>query len=371
MKHTDSRSRRASATHTVTAEQWLARRDRGLSPAEQQEFDRWIRDPAHARSLAELEGPFAALDRLAALRPPADAAPDPDLLNAPRRSSLAPRPRAIAWGAIGFAAAAAMVFGVLPNVRTLLAPPPAVERTVLVRHAAEELTLPDGSTVALKPGSRVESVFTREERRVRLVAGDAHFDVVKDATRPFIVEAGQVAVRAVGTAFTVSASAATVEVVVTEGRVRVDDTGGRSLLETTTSPPDPTTKATASASHPLGESLLAAGHSVVIPVAAGTPSPAASTVATPESLERATAWKTAWLEFSEMPLAEVVREFNRHARSATQRVLKVANSATGRVLVSGTFRADGTEAFVRLLKSSFGIDATARADGSVVLIMPE
>ncbi len=371
MKRTDSRSRQAAATGSVTAEQWLARRDRGLSPAEKQEFDQWIRDPAHARSLAELEGPFAALDRLAALRPTGVTAPDADLLEVRPRPATARRVRAATWSAIGLAAAAAIVFGVLPNVRPRLAPPPASERAVVVRHAAEELTLPDGSTVALKPGSRVESAFTREERRVRLVAGDAHFAVAKDPTRPFIVEVGQVAVRAVGTAFTVSASAATVEVVVTEGRVRVDDTGGRNLLEATASPPAPTTEATAASAHSLGESLLAAGRSVVIPVAAGTPSPAASTVATPEALERATAWKTAWLEFSEMPLAEVVREFNRHSRSATQRILKVTNAATGRVLVSGTFRADGTEAFVRLLKSSFGLDATARSDGSVVLVMPE
>lgn len=371
MKRTPSRSGRTSAGGTATAEQWLARRDRGLSPAEQQEFDQWIRVPAHARSLAELEGPFTALDRLAALRPTGAAAPDADLLRTPGRRSPTRKPRALTWVAVGLAAAAAIIFGLRPDVRQPFAPAPATERAVVVRHAAEELALPDGTNVALKPGSRVESVFTREERRVRLVAGDAHFAVAKDATRPFIVEVGNVAVRAVGTAFTVSASAATVEVVVTEGRVRVDDTGGRSLLETTPSMPAPATAAPSSASHPLGESLLAAGHSVVIPVAAGLPSPAVTTVATPEALERATAWTTAWLEFSEMPLAEVVREFNRNSRSPTQRILKVANSTTGRVLVSGTFRADGTEAFVRLLKSSFGLDAVARADGTVVLVMPE
>jgi len=56
---------------------------------------------------------------------------------------------------------------------------------------------------------------------VRLVRGEAHFTVAKNPARPFIVEAGGVAVRAVGTAFDVRHADGAIEVLVTEGKVHV------------------------------------------------------------------------------------------------------------------------------------------------------
>jgi transmembrane sensor len=53
-------------------------------------------------------------------------------------------------------------------------------------------------------------------------SGEAHFFVEKDPQRPFVVNAAGIDVRAVGTAFNVRIDPAAVEVLVTEGRVRVD-----------------------------------------------------------------------------------------------------------------------------------------------------
>lgn len=333
------------------AAQWLARRDRGLSAEEQIAFDRWRRDSANAREFAELEGPFAALDRAAQLQPAEGAWIDKDLLARGRRRTS----RRAVWLASALGAAAAIAFAVFSlDDWPRHAPASATPRGVVVRHAPVRLALPDGSTVEFKPGTRVETDFTPQERRLRLSAGDAHFTVAKDATRPFIVAVGPVAVRAVGTAFTISASAATVEVLVTEGRVCVDDGEGRSLI------------AHEAAAVELVPGLDA-GQRVVIPVKVGQPVSTAVMAATAETLERAAAWRSVWLEFSDMPLAAVAREFNRQAGEYRQPQLRAIDELTGRVLVSGTFRADGVEAFVRLLHSSFGIHATREADGALTL----
>jgi transmembrane sensor len=331
---------------------WLARRDRGFTAAERVQFEGWLAHPAHAQAWREIEGPFAALDRAARLRPRDGSTPDPDLLLA---GSARRRPGAPLWLAGGIAAAAAvLVFGVLP-LSGPVAPTPNPARSLVVRNAPERITLPDGSFIELKAGTRVEPAFTATERRVRLPGGEAHFVVAKDAIRPFVVVIDDVEVRAVGTAFTIHASAATVEVVVTEGRVRVDDRAGRTLVNLP--------HAAAADTPPL----LDAGHFVVIPTAGPNRAPAPVQPATSEVLERSAAWRSAWLEFGDTPLADVVREFNRHGARHSNLILKLANEATGQVLVSGAFRADSAEAFVRLLESSFGITATPGTDGSVLL----
>ena len=328
---------------------WLARLDRGLTPAEQATFAAWRARPEKARAWAELEGPFRALDRAAQLRPRDGSSPDPDL--------LLPRPtvseRTGTWSVlVAGVAAAALAIGLFTAGPRPAESPPAA-RGVVVRNIPAQVVLPDGSLISFKAGTRVEPLYSASERRVRLSAGEAHFTVSKDAQRPFIVVTGSVEVRAVGTAFTVTASTAEVQVVVTEGRVRVDDDAGRNLVTPAV---------------PAAAAALDAGQFVVIPVVADAPAaPVPVQTASRAVLENAEAWRAAWLEFGDTPLADVVREFNRHGARHSNLVLKVTDESTGRVLVSGAFRADSASAFVRLLESTFGIDATRASDGSVWL----
>jgi ferric-dicitrate binding protein FerR (iron transport regulator) len=67
-------------------------------------------------------------------------------------------------------------------------------------------TLPDGSKVWLNAGSRLDYTleFGRKTRVVKLT-GEAFFDVKTDSTKPFIVRAGKLAIKAYGTAFNVKA----------------------------------------------------------------------------------------------------------------------------------------------------------------------
>ena len=69
-----------------------------------------------------------------------------------------------------------------------------------------EFNLPDGSTVWLNKGSRLfySNDLKGRLREVRL-EGEGYFDVAKDIEHPFIVHAGDMAIKVLGTRFTVSA----------------------------------------------------------------------------------------------------------------------------------------------------------------------
>lgn len=309
---------------------WLARRDRGLTAAEQDAFLQWLRaDPHHRAAIARLDRAWGALDALAAWQPADATRPNPDLL-APARPG---RVRSLSWwsacAGAGLAAAVALIF-VWPS------PPPAESASPGVRVVPrpEQQALADGSVAEVNHGGRLELAFGAAERRVRLREGEVHLTVAKDATRPFVVEAGGVTVRALGTAFNVRRDRDTVEVIVTEGRVQVESPGGS---------PVP----------------VAAGEQTrVEPGERPVVSPA-----DPAAVARGLAWRTVRLEFEALPLESVIVEFNlRNARQLT-----IGDAAAGRVKVAGTFRADEPEAFARLLEASFGIAVERRTEGAWIL----
>lgn len=87
--------------------------------------------------------------------------------------------------------------------------------------AYQRTVLEDSSSVVLSPSSSM-SVRFGDTRAVQL-DGEAYFEVEHDAQRPFVIEAGDVQVTVLGTAFTVNAfdTARTVLVRVREGRVQL------------------------------------------------------------------------------------------------------------------------------------------------------
>lgn len=329
---------------------WLARRDRGFTAEEQDRYFEWLRaDLRHGAAVAQLEKTWGALDALAGWRPAHSARPNPDLLASPPAVAPVAMSNWAGWrrSAVGALAAAAMFGLVLWGYRSTVQPPES-QGTVRVILPPERLTLADGTVVDLNHGGKIETDFTAELRRVRLVSGEAHFTVAKNPARPFVVDAGGVAVRAVGTAFGVRRASGEVEVLVTEGKVQVERPvvpSERAALKPE-SPPTP----------------LVAGERAVVHTAAPERPPVVAAVSAQE-ISRALAWQGVRLEFAALPLAQVVAEFN--LRNPQQ--LVVGDAATGRLRVGGSFRADHVEAFVRLLEASFGVVAERRADGALEL----
>jgi transmembrane sensor len=84
------------------------------------------------------------------------------------------------------------------------------------------VALRDGSVVSLNTQSELLVEFSESVRGVRLVRGEALFNVAKNASRPFLVSAGDTRVKVVGTSFTVRRLEANpVQVLVREGIVEV------------------------------------------------------------------------------------------------------------------------------------------------------
>jgi transmembrane sensor len=318
----------------VAAAAWLARRDRGFTPAEQDEFLLWLAaDPRHRAEMARIGRSWRALDGLAAWQPADGTAPNPDLLAPP-----SPRPparwRRLLWpaGALAASGLACAVWLGWPDAPPAAAPAPLAGLRVIPRP--EPLALEDGSVAEVNHGGRMELAFGAGERRVRLTGGEVHFTVKRDPGRPFVVEAGNVTVRAVGTAFSVHRTPAGVEVLVTEGRVEVKSSVGAPV--------------------PVGVGERARIGADLRPAVGA---------AQPEMVERALAWRAVRLEFDGLPLAAVVTEFN--LRNVLQ--LEIGDGPAGRLRVAGTFRADKPEAFARLLEAGFGIAVERRSGAAWVL----
>jgi len=197
-----------------------------------------------------------------------------------------------------------------------------------------DVVLSDGSKITLNTRSRVETTYTAHRRTVRLIEGEALFEVAKDAARPFEVIVGGQRVVAVGTAFDIRLDPKRVQLTMIEGKVKVTPakavgrpvaTGGRQLV--------------------AGQRLYAS-----------TETDASWT----ETVDPATAllWRDGKIEFDRTPLAEAVAEMNRY--SSTQIVLEDP-SVAGQP-ISGMFFTGKPESFATSLAAYFPLQVVPDGD---------
>lgn len=197
--------------------------------------------------------------------------------------------------------------------------------------------LDDGSKITLNTASEIQLEMSDRERRVELVRGEAFFDVATDPARPFVVYANDKRVIAVGTQFAVRMKPEGLQVVVAEGRVRVDKA-------TVIGDPEP-----------LAE--LVAGN-----VAMADRSMVRVQVQPMAEVEQALSWRAGYVVLSRTSLDDAVAEFNRYNR----RQLVVDDPALAEIQVGGNFKADNIDGFVRLLEEGFHIRAEEH-DNRIVL----
>lgn len=371
----DSVKHNCSDPAGLAAAEWVLRHDRGLTAAEQDEFSQWLAaDPRHRDAWAEHRWGWDELDRLAGLQTSVHAVPDPDLL-APRKKRWFGFPLS---PSLSLAAAAVAVFSVglwhrpwsQSAVSVAAEAPPSL--TLI-----EQRELADGSVVELNRGAVLTERFTAGERRVQLERGEAHFKVAKDASRPFVVEVAGVAVRAVGTAFNVRLDSATVEVLVTEGRVQVmAENGGRTTEDGRPRAERGAQTAVGGAEigvadgslpsavgPPFSGTMLEAGSCAVVPLAPNAAAPGVTPLSAAE-IEARLAWKPRMLDFTNAPLPEIIAEFNR--RNPVRLTLGDVSLST--VRLSATFRSDNVEGFVRLMASDFGMRTERRGEAEICLV---
>lgn len=121
------------------------------------------------------------------------------------------------WGrAAGFAVAAGIV-GLLIAPQ-LHHPAPAAETFTTSPGQTRDIALADGTRIALNGDSNLR-IDVADPRVATLTHGEAYFEVVHDAARPFVVHVGGGTIRDVGTAFDVALDGSVAEVAVHEGAV--------------------------------------------------------------------------------------------------------------------------------------------------------
>ncbi len=367
---------------SAAAARWVARRDAGLSPSETAELGQWLdADARHKAAFEHYARAWSTFDR------PGRAGARDAMMRA--LQTRAQHRRARRMRVMAAAACAVVVFAFFALWRQPGAD--GLQTSGVVVMQPERHVLEDGSTVELKPGAVIDVRYDEAARRVVLMSGEAHFQVVKGQPRPFVVEAGGMEVRAVGTAFAVQLGAAQVDVLVTEGRVAVEkppaaasdtapaDFAGdiHAAVQSGSGVPPPSQNIrppphSGGTQHPLFATLatLGAREHVVVATAPEASAPVVKPVTSAELNERL-AWRIPRLEFSATPLAEAVALINRSSRlpdgsAGVRLVLDPASPGLAAEPVSGFFRADNIEAFVRVLGLSMGIEAERR-DTEIIL----
>jgi transmembrane sensor len=200
------------------------------------------------------------------------------------------------------------------------------------RGEFRRVALADTSVANINSASRLEVKLTKEKREITLVKGEAWFEVAKDKTKPFVVEAGGIQVRAVGTAFGVRRFSDGAEVLVTEGTVEVWTGKARALLT--------------------------AGQRSFVPYRT-----AQITVAQqPQEVQRKLAWRDGKLIFTRQTLGEAVADFNRY--SAKKIIISDPLLVNKRIF--GQYQIDAAEQFARDIGAYLNVPIEVSIDSIII-----
>ena len=262
-------------------------------------------------------------------------------------ASLSPRPRTFVRrmlvGAVAASVAVAFIVGVTQYAHFSSGQIHTEELATAIGEQ-RKVHFSDGSAIFLNTNSRVAVDYTRRERKVTLVQGEAHFDVAKSRRRPYLVYAGDGLVRAVGTAFTVRLrSGAAVEVTVEEGRVALS-TGlvAQERAEESTEDVPP---------RELGAGANAFFDGTVERV----------TLLPPAEVSRKLAWRQGILAYAGEPLAEVVADIGRY----TDITIEISDPELRSRQIGGYFKVGEVEEMFESLELNFGLSIERVSDGHV------
>jgi transmembrane sensor len=206
------------------------------------------------------------------------------------------------------------------------------------------LTLQDGTRVALNTDTRLSVHFEKTLRLVEIQSGEALFEVAKNPERPFIVLAGNVEVRAVGTEFVVRRDEHRLAVTLMEGKVQITEapvSGSPSFDRL----PEPT--------------VLVPGQRLVL---ADRERP---TVDKP-AIDVVTAWRRGDIVLDKTPLSAAAAEMNRYCEVQ----IVVEGNAAGRIPLSGVFRAGDSAQFARAVAATYGLKLSSEPSRLVLAGVP-
>ncbi|HSZ74002.1 MAG TPA: FecR domain-containing protein [Rhizomicrobium sp.] len=297
------------------AEWFIARNEPSeWTDATQAEFDAWLaQSPKHQLAYWRAEAGWERAGLLSAVRPPARG-------DARARRVLRPwSVRIVSVAALAAIAVVASYYWIAGRAITYATP--------VGGHRV--ITLADGSRIELNTDTVVRLLAS--QRSVELAKGEVFFRVKHDAAYPFIVKAGGQRLVDLGTEFFVRNEESRVRVGLVEGRVRLENSIGQTLLAP-------------------GDIASAAKDGVSIKHNAA------------RELADDLAWRSGHLVFHRASLADAVAEFNRY----NARKLVIADNAVGKLTFSSVFSTNAIDAFARTAQKSLGLSVMHRGEDIVI-----
>ncbi|MBD3585222.1 hypothetical protein HHX48_05700 [Salinimonas sp. HHU 13199] len=327
---------------------WISRIDRGLSEDEKKALTQWLNaSQGHRRILFELAGTWddmSVLSELQSLNPAMSARPTKSVRRHLYRSRHA---IAASFVVLGLCLT---LFGITPWLTNdATRPAHAVQRVATAIGEQRDIKLADGTLVQLNTNSIIQADFSGNVRRVTLKQGEAHFTVAHDHYRPFIVQAANNTVTAIGTAFNMQLTDEDgFELVVTEGKVLVRD------LLSTEQASDATALINPDIQH--DKKLLVSGEKATVK---GDIS--ARLKLKPDVMQQDLAWQQGMIVFTGEPLDVALKEIGRY----TPVTFKITDESLLDKRVAGYFKVGDISGLLAALKNSFNI-VHKRGDGLVI-----
>jgi len=326
---------------------WVAQLDKGkLSTRDQLALAEWMaRSPQHARTLKQMTKLWGGIDLAfdEVIKPSSDIS-----IWAIIKSWIIVRP-------IRFAATAMLSLMVVVAFSIFFIPsstsntPQNYQVFQVAKGDKITQTLSDGSKLHLNTDTLVEVQFSNTTRTLRLLRGEAFFDVAKDPSRPFHVYAGEARIAAIGTAFSVKLDRGSVDVIVSEGKIRfdrVEAVAGKTLKQVKKS-----VKIDTPVFMEAGQAMEFAGE--------------IQKVAEIDDayLNKELAWQRGEIIFSGDNLESVVNEMNRYSA----KTIVISDKHLRTLRVSGTFKSDDISAILEALELTMGIEVENGAGNTIYL----
>lgn len=319
---------------------WFVRmHDDQRTAADERAFERWLgEEPAHEEQYERLKriwkdvGGTADAHQVTRLR---------------ANARIESRSRAPSLSRLRRVAAAAVIGGAVATLALLGYPYVPIDRSYETAVGERRtIVLPDGSELTLNTDTQIRVSYDFGLRKIDLEQGQALFKVASNRWRPFLVDAGDRTIRAIGTEFDVYRKAGEVRVALIEGKISITPDA---LPPQIVASPQPQ-------SH-VEEIVLTAGRSVSITPAGAVETPA-------ERIDEATAWLQGQLVFNDQPLGEAVAEINRYST----RKIVVVDEGLAELRVTGVFSTDRVDSFLEAVRLSLPVVVQRASDDTLLIV---
>jgi len=332
---------------------WIVQiEDRNLTIADQAAFKEWVnRSPVHKAEIRRLAHLSGDLNSLTDMMQPLDEAM---MRHRKVRKPKIWRKRFMPILTVSVVAVFMVFFGINSGHQTS----PALDTPVLYQTVVggkQDIILTDGSVLKLNTDTEVEVDYNAERRKIRLIKGEAFFQVAHNPDRPFLVYAGDDVVRAVGTAFRVRRLDEKIEVTVTEGRVELKTEAPHVDVVILVPEKNEAEKSPIARIKPIA---IGAGESITY--MASVQNNTVEKISKRE-IERELSWQDGLLEFSETPLDEVITDLSRY----TTLKIEIADPELRDLKFGGLFRTDGLSVLFDTLETDFDIEVDYAEDNVV------